>query len=173
MEESLAKNARDYAILRHEEVNHLYDGQPYSYHLIKVVNIASEFIYLVDRGMEERVLAACWCHDLIEDARVTYNDLRNKIHTDVADIVYAVTNEKGKTRSERANDKYYGALRANYHAIYVKCCDRIANIEYSIVMKSDMYQVYLKEHQYFFKMLFHPSFKPLFDRLQKLIEHGR
>lgn len=50
---------------------------------------------------------------------------------DVADIVYAVTNEKGKNRSERANEKYYQGIRENKLAVIVKICDRLANALYS------------------------------------------
>jgi hypothetical protein len=43
---------------------------------------------------------ACWGHDTIEDTRTSYNDAANHLGKDAADIVYAVTNEKGKNRAE-------------------------------------------------------------------------
>lgn len=63
---------------------------------------------------------------------------------DVADIVYAVTNEKGKNRSERANEKYYQGIRENKLAVIVKICDRLANALYSKLINSRMLDVYKK-----------------------------
>jgi len=56
-------------------------------------------------------MTACWGHDLIEDCRVSYNDVKDALGQEAADIIYAVTNEKGKNRKERANDKYYEGIR--------------------------------------------------------------
>jgi len=58
-------------------------------------------------------------HDSIEDARLTYNDVmkvaRNMMTEEQAlmatEIVYALTNEKGRTRAERAGEKYYQGIR--------------------------------------------------------------
>ncbi|MBR1412444.1 MAG: hypothetical protein IJ577_04880, partial [Prevotella sp.] len=45
--------------------------------------------------------------------------------------VYALTNEKGRTRAERAGEKYYQGIRETPYAPFVKLCDRLANITYS------------------------------------------
>jgi (p)ppGpp synthase/HD superfamily hydrolase len=96
---------------------------------------------------------ACWGHDLVEDTRVSYNDVRSKLDDDgysfVADVVYAVTNEKGKNRKERANDKYYEGIRNTPGAVFVKLCDRIANVQYSKLTKSRMFEMYKKENEQF------------------------
>lgn len=69
--------------------------------------------------------------------------------TNVGDIVYAVTNEKGKNRSERANDKYYAGIVATPGAVFVKLCDRIANVQYGKMTGSGMYDKYKKENANF------------------------
>ena len=89
---------------------------------------------------------ACWGHDLIEDTRTSYNDVNSKLGVHVADIVYAVSNEKGKNRKERANDKYYEGIRETLGAVFVKLCDRIANVQYSKMTKSRMFEMYKKEN---------------------------
>lgn len=64
---------------------------------------------------------------------------------DVADVIYALTNEKGKNRSERANDKYYDGIKKYSGYIFVKLCDRIANVQYSKLTKSRMFEMYKTE----------------------------
>lgn len=78
-------------------------------------------------------------HDSIEDARQTYNDVKRAAmqwmddeQTLIAtELVYALTNEKGRTRMERANDKYYQGIRETIYAPFIKLADRLANITYS------------------------------------------
>ena len=94
-------------------------------------------------------MLASWGHDLIEDCRVSYNDVKDALGQEAADIVYAVTNEKGKNRKERANDKYYEGIRRTPGAVFVKLCDRIANIQYSKMTGSRMFEMYKKESDNF------------------------
>ncbi len=146
----MLQKTMNYAVKCHSDTNHLYDGKSYSHHLSMVVGIANDFIHLVPEKERENVLMACWCHDLIEDCRETYNDVKKATNGKVADIVYAVTNEKGRTRSDRANHKYYEGIKNVPHADFVKICDRIANYEYSKNSGSSMYEKYTKEMEHFF-----------------------
>ena len=90
---------------------------------------------------------------MIEDTRVSYNDVVQALGKEAADIIYAVTNEKGKNRKERANDKYYEGIRNTPGAVFVKLCDRIANVQYSKMTKSRMYEMYEKENDNFLSKL--------------------
>ena len=47
------------------------------------------------------------------------------------EIVYALTNEKGRNRAERANEKYFEGIRETPYAPFIKLVDRLANISYS------------------------------------------
>jgi (p)ppGpp synthase/HD superfamily hydrolase len=124
-----------------------------------VSNTAQEFIESVpDRNDGETsfrgsVLMAAWGHDLIEDTRVSYNDVKNHLGQEAADIIYALTNEKGKNRKERANDKYYEGIRNTPGAVFVKLCDRIANVQYSKMTKSRMFEMYKNENPEFIRQL--------------------
>ena len=100
-----------FAIDAHNKTNHLYDGKPYSVHLSMVVMYAIKYIDCIPTQAQETVINACWLHDTIEDCRLTYNDVKEIAGEEVAEIVYAVSNEKGKNRKERANDKYYEGIR--------------------------------------------------------------
>ena len=107
----MIEKAKEYAIDCHSKTGHLYDGKPYETHLQMVFNTAKKFIHLIPDEHQENVLAGCWVHDVIEDCRQTYNDVKNVTNVEVAELAYALTNEKGKTRKERANDKYYEGIR--------------------------------------------------------------
>jgi (p)ppGpp synthase/HD superfamily hydrolase len=112
-------------------------------------------VRVIDRGNDRTVtlrsacLRAAWGHDLIEDCRVSYNDVKHVLGQEAADIVYAVTNEKGKNRNERANEKYYEGIRNTPGAVFVKLCDRIANVQYSKMTGSRMFEMYRKENDNF------------------------
>ena len=93
-------------------------------------------------------------HDTIEDSRLTYNDVKEVAGEAVANIVYAVSNEKGKTRKERANENYYNGICNTPYATFVKLCDRLANVKYSQENNSMMLLVYKKENENFVKSLF-------------------
>lgn len=145
---------KEFAIMSHQNVNHKYGVYPYSYHLSMVVDIANEFINSIPEKDREIVLSACWMHDTIEDCRLTYNDVKEVSNIEVAEIVYALSNEKGKNRKERANDKYYQGIREVPYACFVKLCDRIANVKHSKKEKSKMFEVYKKENENFINQLF-------------------
>jgi (p)ppGpp synthase/HD superfamily hydrolase len=159
------KEGKQWCIDQHEKTNHMYDTYlPYSFHLRMVNKVAEDFKQLLDdtkdyftgekyRGpMQDQVtlrgacLLATWGHDLIEDCRVSYSDVKNQLGQEAADIIYAVTNEKGKNRKERANEKYYEGIRNTPGAVFVKLCDRIANVQYSKMTGSRMFEMYKKEN---------------------------
>jgi (p)ppGpp synthase/HD superfamily hydrolase len=166
IKEDLATYAKEYAIKCHTETNHLYDGKPYSVHLEMVCDVALEFSDLIPDGWCVKVLAACWLHDVIEDCRKTYNDIKKEFGEIVADMVYALSNEKGKTRKDRANAKYYQGIKDTPMATFVKVCDRIANIKYSRQTNSSMLEVYRKENENFKNELWSLALTPLFEELE-------
>lgn len=150
-----------WCIEQHRNTNHYYDKYlPYEFHLRMVVEAAKDFIKIIEQIADgdidsaiEAVILACWGHDLIEDTRTSYNDVKVVLGETTADMIYAVTNEKGKNRKERANSKYYEGIRNTHYAIFVKLCDRIANVQYSKMTKSRMFEMYKKENIEFEKML--------------------
>ena len=131
----------------HQSVNEVYgDDLPYGFHLDMVVEGVICYGYLVC-AREEDVLPlifGSYYHDSIEDARQSYNDVvraARKWMTEeqaqmAAEIVYALTNEKGRNREERAGEKYYQGIRATPYAPFVKLCDRLANVTYSCSVDS-------------------------------------
>lgn len=135
---------------QHDDTNHMYDTYlPYSFHLRMVSNVAKDYIHLLPKNLQVPAILAAWGHDLIEDTRVSYNDVRKELGYDAAEIVYAVSNEKGKNRKERANDKYYKGICETTGATFVKLCDRIANVQYSKMTKSRQFGMYKEENENF------------------------
>lgn len=166
----LIEIAKTYATKCHQETNHMYDGKPYITHLQMVFELGEKFAPLYfDHESIPTILAACWTHDVIEDTRQTYNDVKNVCGEIVANITYALTNEKGKNRKERANEKYYLGITQTPFATFVKLCDRLANVQYSVDMNSAMIEVYRKENKDFKQALWNPTYQEMFEELDKLL----
>jgi (p)ppGpp synthase/HD superfamily hydrolase len=162
-------NIKIYSILNHKQTNHKYDkDKPYSHHLKMVYGFGLKYNYLLDDDELFLALSACWSHDLIEDCRVNYNDLKSMFGEEIAEIVYSLTNEKGRNRKERANRKYYQGIMENNISTFVKVCDRLANMTYSKDSGSTMYNKYKKENNEFIDLLFKYRFYDMFVELKRL-----
>lgn len=167
----------------HSSVNQLYGGLNYGYHLDCAVDfLINELKDCSDYSLNEiskrlnvkndpkvcpsklALICAMFHHDIIEDARMTYNDVvehfkqfeflnGNDIYGKnekcqaviAADLVYALTDLKGKTREEREGDEYWKLIRETPGASLLKCCDIMANSEYSKMNGSRMFKKYKKE----------------------------
>lgn len=167
--ENLEQLGKNYAIRCHRLANHFYGPHPYEFHLTMVVGYAKQFIDLIIHEKHQQILAAAWCHDTIEDTRQTYNDVKKVIGEEATEIVYALTNEKGKNRKERANEKYYKGIQDTPGAAFVKICDRLANVNYSKQVESRMLQAYWTEQSVFFEYLYRPQYDSMFQELNKLL----
>lgn len=171
---SLLEKAKQFAINAHNDTNHTYDGKPYEVHLNKADEVSDRFIHLIPENKREIVKSAIWCHDTIEDTRHTFNDVKKKLdNSEVAEIVYAVTNEKGRNRDERQSPKYYQGIKNTPFATFVKLCDRIANMEYSKESGSSMFDKYVKEYPDFKAKLYVPDYNEMYKYLDKLSGYSR
>lgn len=175
----------------HESVNQRYAVYlPYGYHLDMVVNGVRRYgaVVLTQPSDVLAVIFAAYYHDSIEDARVTYNDVLKEArrymdeqHAVMAvEVVYALTNDKGRNRSERAGEKYYRGIRETPYAPFVKLADRLANLEYSCqhadALNARMKGVYRDEMPHFLSAIDAHSDDPRFslpqamlDRIQELL----
>lgn len=119
--------------------NQVYDIYPYIYHIEMVRNI------LEDVGVTTEVVVAGILHDVLEDSELSFNDIRKAFGENVAEIVYAVTDELGRNRKER-KEKTYPKIRNNNDAITVKLADRLANVMHgSLHGNVSLTKMYLKE----------------------------
>jgi len=153
----------------HQSVNQVYgDDLPYGFHLDMVAESVNSYGHLVCAREEDVVplYFGSFFHDSIEDTRQTYHDVlkraRKWMTEDQAlmatEIVYALTNDKGRTRAERAGEKYYEGIRQTPYAPFVKLCDRLANVTYSCSVDNGrqgnrMREVYKEEMPHFLPSL--------------------
>jgi (p)ppGpp synthase/HD superfamily hydrolase len=170
---SIIKNAKDFAYEQHAAVNQRYDGGPYSNHLDAVVLWACYFDHLLSSPQEQAIAsAAAYTHDVIEDCRVTYNDVAKATNAEVAEITYLLATPKGRNRAERHCDAYYQEMANNKIATYVKICDRLANVEHSLKQGgSRMLELYRKEYRHFAYFLRnrYPEFAPMWETLDGML----
>lgn len=141
----IVNEARLAAIRAHG--NQGYDIFPYEKHLQDVVDI------LAVAGYGAIYQAAGWLHDSMEDGRLSYNDIRKHFGFQIAEMVYAVTDELGRNRKER-KAKTYPKIRANTDAVAIKLADRIANMEHGLATENKLSSMYQAEHKEFVEALF-------------------
>lgn len=152
----------------HASVGQTYDGdKPYAYHLDMVADAVRCYGAEICQQPEDvlPILFAAYFHDSIEDARQTYNDTMKtarRFMTETqalmaTEIVYALTNDKGRTRAERAGEHYYEGIRQTPYAPFIKLCDRLANASYSARGSNEdnnhMHEVYHNEMPEFLEHL--------------------
>jgi (p)ppGpp synthase/HD superfamily hydrolase len=154
------KEARMVAVKAHS--NQSYDEIfPYEKHLDDVVDVLKRF------GFSGKFIVAGYLHDAIEDDGISYNDINRHFNTEVAEMVYCVTDELGRNRREK-KVKTLPKTAGNPDAIILKLADRIANIEHG--GKIDMYA---KEYQEFKGALYlnTPAHgRPMWEHLDKLLQ---
>ncbi|MCR4603571.1 MAG: hypothetical protein K5683_08590 [Prevotella sp.] len=156
----------------HADVNQYYDKiHPYGKHLDMVADEVVHYAAPVLASEEDLLplMFGTFFHDTIEDARLTYNDVKSyalrfmneRQAFMAAEIVYALTNEKGRTREERADDRYYEGIRQTPYAPIVKLSDRKANITHSNrgsnTENNHMKDVYAKELPHFLEAIHSPK----------------
>ena len=96
---------------------------------------------------------------------MTYNDVKKVAGSMLTEeqalmateIVYALTNDKGRSRAERAGEKYYQGIRETPYAPFLKLADRLANITYSFTHSNPsnhhMKDVYREELPHFLEAI--------------------
>lgn len=172
MSDEIVLRAMRYGIKSHEETNHKYSKtMPYAVHLGLVFQFAVKYSYLLPKDKLKFILAACWVHDCIEDARQTYNDVKYACGVEVADLAFALTNFRGKVRDERACDEYYVGIRDTEFATFLKLCDRLANTYFSLLSKSTMRDTYRREQEHFTEMLYVKDYDVMFKEIELMLKN--
>lgn len=151
---------------------------PYSFHLNLVAKQVKKFYHIFPIGDRVLVVNGAWGHDLIEDARITYNDIvdwkdgeghKYEYTERVADIIYACTELRGKNRAERHGPEYIQGLKDCRLGLFVKLCDISANIGFGVLTNSSMVEKYRKEIPHLKEQLYTEEFKPLWDNIENYL----
>jgi (p)ppGpp synthase/HD superfamily hydrolase len=146
-----------------------YGSNPYVAHLVAASMVLTRFNFSVVDPVSGLILhQAALLHDCIEDAKIEYKQLASRFGERVADIVYCVTDELGRSRDER-HEKTYPKIRSNPDAIIVKLADRIANAEFSTVSRSSQMDKYRREFPGFKQALFNGNNLEMWNHLESVL----
>lgn len=138
------ENAKNY----HNNTNCVYDNHEYIYHIDMVVdNIVKYENIFNDTNDYVLTSIAGYYHDCIEDAQLSFNNIKDVSNVDVARIVLAVTDIHEENRLMR-HLMTMGKTVKDYRAIVLKLCDILANASYSKKTGSSMFKKYSKEYEY-------------------------
>ena len=179
----------------HADVNQWYGDQlPYGFHLSLTASYVTRYGHLTAHNEADMLTlyGGAYFHDTIEDARLTYHDLQKLLEgisalhpesslnvSSIADVVYALTNNRGRTRSERADDAYYHLISQTHLAPFVKWCDRLANYRYSFMfgVRTRMCDVYETEMPHFIASITQNEQnsvpQPMIDEMNRLIGQAK
>lgn len=169
LDEAKIKEAWELAELHHEDQT--YGSYYYTRHLQDVTKVLLNFGYAAPE-----LLVAAILHDTLEDTGLAYNEIRDRFGLIVAELVYAVTDERGRNRKER-HAKTYPKIAAFSTAITLKLADRIANVEFCLRKDADdtereksKFDMYKKEHAEFRLALYdHGGPSEMWDYLESLM----
>lgn len=142
------KAVSDFAKKAHDDVNCTYDGKSYYTHVEMVeAGIDKYESVFKDHYDYRKARAGASCHDLIEDTRLTFNDVKEVTTPRVAQVVLAVTDVHEENRLLR-HLFTMGKTVKDHIAIIVKMADLRANASYSRDHGSSMYKKYVAEYEY-------------------------
>lgn len=167
----LVAEAEKFAVLAH--AGQEYGDHPYIVHPAAVAGVLRRF-----GVVDENLLAAAYLHDTMEDTGTKYQDLLDIFGKDVAELVYAVTNELGRDRQEKAAKTLPKTAAAGPRAVMLKLADRIANVQACIEAKADpnirrKLLTYIREHPGFQETLgaveHRAPLKAMFEELNTLM----
>ena len=158
--------AQKFVAIEHYGIS--YGTKPYTYHLEQVVMVLNRFGFL-EKDNETLHIAAT-LHDVIEDTNISYEQIKFAFGEEVADAVYSVTNEMGRSRLERFR-KTYPKIAENKMGLTIKLADRIANIEFSHGIDSRHAIKYQEEWPAFKANLFNKNETD--ERINKMWEYLR
>ncbi|MBY0006817.1 phosphohydrolase [Priestia aryabhattai] len=119
---SLIKEARRYAEHAHTGQVRKLSDKPYIVHPINVGNI------LEKAGFSEKVIAAAYLHDAVEDTSVTLEEIVQRFGLEVAEIVEAHTEDKSKSWEERKQHTIQIVKTGSFEVKSLIVADKLDNL---------------------------------------------
>lgn len=133
------RQAMIFAIRAHGDQK--YGEYPYVYHLYNVVQ------NLKSINASSELIQAGWLHDTIEDTSTNYSMLVRHFGENIAELVYAVTDELGRSRIARKT-KTWPKISDNPKAMTLKLADILANVENAVTdCNLKLLRMYRQEYQ--------------------------
>ncbi|MND11610.1 GTP pyrophosphokinase [compost metagenome] len=134
------------------------DGYPEVSHQFEIVGmILQVFEGRVTAKILDCLVAAGFLHDVPEDYAQKYGlaDIRNSFAVMTANIVALVTKPDDFKKNHEYRQKYYGGVLSDIYAVFIKCIDRIHNLQSMVAGFSHEKQLdYIEETEtYFYPMI--------------------
>lgn len=130
----------------HQGQKRKYTDEPYLEHLLNVCDMvegkSGEF--------NDESICAALLHDVVEDTKISFLEIREKFGSKVARLVYQVTNKSKLTDGDRQTRKQIDLLhlqKACPEAKTIKLADMIDNMPSIIEHDPEFAKVYMKEKQ--------------------------
>jgi len=162
----MIKKARAFAQKAHN-VQAYGDIYPYYKHCEDVDKVLRRYGFTEEKDLA--LLVAAWLHDVLEDTNNSYNDLKKEFDTNIAEIVYCVTDELGRNRKEK-KERTLSKTRSNPKSVILKVGDRIANVEFGLSEGSSHVDMYRKEFPEFqYNLRIYQQIDPMWEHLEKLL----
>jgi len=136
----LVQKAKAFSSEKHSHQLRKHDSAPYSAHIESVVAI------LKRHGVtDDVVLAAAYLHDTVEKTDTSVREIIDKFGTDVARIVYWLTDDDRGNKKERKLMSAWRLSRAPWEAKLIKLADLVDNTRHIIEHDSDAAPQYILE----------------------------
>jgi guanosine-3',5'-bis(diphosphate) 3'-pyrophosphohydrolase len=163
-------NARAFACQRHGAQQ--YGSLPYAVHLKMVAQNVMAYGQEIYSDTDLVSLAsAAWLHDIVEDTPTSIDELEFFFGKRIATLVHLVSDPNGRSRAEKKSGVYKKLQKAgDGDAVFLKLCDRIANIHFSLFTKNlTMLVQYRTEQRLFRKQLGHLGPLALWEYIDALL----
>ncbi|NIT79573.1 MAG: HD domain-containing protein [Anaerolineae bacterium] len=121
-----------------------HGDRPYYTHPRHVAKVIQEWALPECEFDTTLLMCAAWLHDVIEDTPATYQDLLQLFGREVAELVWAVTDELGRNRKER-KEKTYPKIFATADSTLLKLADLYSNVTGAVQNNTKQLQMYQKE----------------------------
>ncbi len=138
------EQARAFAKGAHQAIAHRrkYTGECYTHHLAEVAKLVENY------GGSDDMICAAWLHDVVEDTRISNDQVKAEFGANVAELVECLTDVSKPEDGNRAARKQKDAehlSRATPNAQTIKLCDIISNTRSIAEHDPKFIQVYAKE----------------------------
>lgn len=162
MESQLISKARSLAFAYHK--NQRYGSHPYSYHLQMVVNFARIYSELIPKEAREDVICAAYLHDILEDTLCTQDEILRALNPRILLLV------KLLTKNGSDPEIYFNLVAQDDLAIFVKLCDRYANV-LACVQDENLEKLakYKKQNPYLIRILLNKNYIELMEGIEGLL----
>ena len=126
IDKNIIQHAYLYAKEKHQDQKRK-SGEAYIVHPLNVAFIVA------DMGLDTAVICAALLHDVVEDTKTTYEDIKEEFNVEIAELVEGVTKitQMFKTNEEKQAEnfkKLFIAMEKDIRVILLKLADRLHNV---------------------------------------------